>query len=54
LVRLLQLLLALARAFILRSESLRTHDHILLSQIQRFPQTGAQVPVIICPKYRVA
>jgi hypothetical protein len=30
----LQLLLVLASAFIFRSESRRTHDHILLSQIQ--------------------
>jgi hypothetical protein len=33
----LQLLLALARAVILRPESLRTRDHILLSQIRDFP-----------------
>jgi hypothetical protein len=32
-VRHLQLLLALASTFILRSEFCRTHDHILLSQI---------------------
>jgi hypothetical protein len=37
----LQLLLAV----ILRSESLGTHEHILLSQIQNFPQPGGvQVP----------
>jgi hypothetical protein len=33
----LQLLLALASAFILGSESRGTHDHILLSQIRNFP-----------------
>jgi hypothetical protein len=33
----LQLLLALASAFILRSEYRRTHDHILLSQIRDSP-----------------
>jgi hypothetical protein len=33
----LQLLLALANAVILGSESRETHDHILLSQIRDFP-----------------
>jgi hypothetical protein len=33
----LKLLLAFASAFILSSESLRTHDHILLSQIRDAP-----------------
>jgi hypothetical protein len=36
----LQLLLALASAVILRSESRGTHDHILLSQIRNSPRPG--------------
>jgi hypothetical protein len=39
----LQLLLGLASAFILRSESHGTHDHILLSQIRDFPNLEGQV-----------
>jgi hypothetical protein len=42
----LQLLLALASAVILRSESGGNHDHILLSQI-RDPQPESQAPVFI-------
>jgi hypothetical protein len=49
----LQLLLALANAFILRSESRGTHDHILLSQIRGFPNPEDQVPVFISPRNRV-
>jgi hypothetical protein len=44
----LQLLLVLASAVILRSESRRTHDHILLSQIRDSPNLEGQVPVFIC------
>jgi hypothetical protein len=43
----LQLLLALTRAVILGSKSCGTHDHILLSQIQHFPNLEGQVPVFI-------
>jgi hypothetical protein len=39
---------------ILGSESLRTHDHILLSQIRDSPNLEAQVPVFISPWNRVA
>jgi hypothetical protein len=45
----LQLLLGLASAVILRSESRRTHDHILLSQIRDFPNLDGQVLVFISP-----
>jgi hypothetical protein len=48
----LQLLLVLASAVILGSESRGTRDHILLSQI---PQPGGPgVPVFISPRDRVA
>jgi hypothetical protein len=40
----LQLLLVLASAFILRSESRRTHDHILLSQIRDSPNLEPRSP----------
>jgi hypothetical protein len=50
----LQLLLALAIAVVLRSESRETHDHILLSQIRDFPSLEGQVPVFIFPRNRVA
>jgi hypothetical protein len=50
----LQLLVALASAVILRSESRGTHDHILLSQIRDSPNLEAQVPVFISHKNRVA
>jgi hypothetical protein len=46
----LQLLLVLANAVILRSESRGTHDHILLSQIRDSPNLKGQVPVIITPR----
>jgi hypothetical protein len=45
----LELLLALASAVILRSESRRTHDHILLSQIRDSPNLVGQVSIIISP-----
>jgi hypothetical protein len=44
----LKLLLALASAVILGSESHGTHDHILLSQIQD-PEPGGPGPVFISP-----
>jgi hypothetical protein len=50
----LQLLLALVSAFILRSVSRWTHDHILLSQIQDSPNLEGRVPVLISPRNRVA
>jgi hypothetical protein len=46
----LQLLLGLASAVTLRSESGRTHDHSLLSRIQEFPNLEGQVPVFIYPR----
>jgi hypothetical protein len=45
----LQLLLVLASAVILGSESSRTHTHILLSQIRDSPNMEGQVPVFISP-----
>jgi hypothetical protein len=51
---LLQLLLALVSAVILRSESHGTHYHILLSQVRDFPKPEGQVPVFISPRNRVA
>jgi hypothetical protein len=50
----LQLLLVLASAVILRSESRGTHDRILLSQIRDSPNLEGQVPVFISPRNRVA
>jgi hypothetical protein len=50
----LQLLLVLASAVILGSESRGTRDHILLSQIRDFPNLEGQVPVFISPRNRVA
>jgi hypothetical protein len=49
----LQLLLVLASAVILGSESRGTHDHVLLSQIQDSPNPEGQVPVFIFPRNRV-
>jgi hypothetical protein len=49
-----QLLLALASAVILGSESRVTYDHILLSQIRDYPNLEGQVPVFISPRNRVA
>jgi hypothetical protein len=48
------LLLALASAVILRTESRGTHDHILLSQILDSPILVGQVPVFISLRNRVA
>jgi hypothetical protein len=48
------LLLVLASAVILRSESSGTHDRILLSQIRDSPSLEDQVPVFISPRNRVA
>jgi hypothetical protein len=45
----LQLLLALASAVILRSESSGIYDHILLPQIRDSPNLEGQVPVFIAP-----
>jgi hypothetical protein len=50
----LQLLLILTRAVILRSESRRTHDHILLSQIWDSLNLEGQVPIFISLRNRVA
>jgi hypothetical protein len=50
----LQLLLALARAFILGSEFRGSHDHILLSQIRDSPNLEGQVPVFVSPGNKVA
>jgi hypothetical protein len=50
----LQLLLAVAIAVILRSESRGTHDHILLSQIRDSPNLESQVPVFTYSRNRMA
>jgi hypothetical protein len=50
----LQLLLALATAVILGSESRGTHDRILLSHIRDSPQPGGPGPVFISPRKRVS
>jgi hypothetical protein len=50
----LQLLLVIANAVILRSESRGTHDHILRSQIGDCPNLEGQAPVFISPRKRVA
>jgi hypothetical protein len=50
----LQLLLVLASAVILGSESRGTRDHILLSRIWDSPNLEGQVPVFISPRNRVA
>jgi hypothetical protein len=50
----LKLLLAFARAVILKSESRGTHDHILLSQIRDSPNLEGQVPIFISPRNRKA
>jgi hypothetical protein len=49
----LQLLLVLASAVTLRSESRRTHDHIFLSQIRDSLHLEGQVSVFIPPRKRV-
>jgi hypothetical protein len=50
----LQLLLALASAVILRSDSRGTRDHILLSQIRDSPKPGGPGPPIYIPRNRMA
>jgi hypothetical protein len=50
----LQLLLFLASAVILGSQSRGTHCHILLSQIRDSPNLEGQVPIFISPSERVA
>jgi hypothetical protein len=50
----LQLFLVLASAVILGSETRRTRDHTLLSQIRDSPNLEGQVPVFISPRKRVA
>jgi hypothetical protein len=50
----LQLLLVLASAVILRSDSRRILDHFLLSQIRYSPYLEGQVTVFISPRNRVA
>jgi hypothetical protein len=50
----LQLLLVLASEVILGSESSRSHDHNLPSQIRDFPNLETQVLVFISPRNRVA
>jgi hypothetical protein len=47
-------LLVLVSAAILKSESRRAHDHILLSQIRDSPNLEGQVPVFISPRNRLA
>jgi hypothetical protein len=49
-VRRLQLLLFVASAVILRSESSGTHEHILLSKIRDYSNLEGQVPVYITPR----
>jgi hypothetical protein len=49
----LQLLLALASAVILGSDSRRIHDHILLSLIRGSPNPEGQVPVFVSSRNRV-
>jgi hypothetical protein len=51
---LLQLLLVLASAVILGSDSRVTHDHILLPQIRDSPNLEGQVPVFLSPRNSVA
>jgi hypothetical protein len=50
----LQLLLVLASAVILESESRRTQDHILVSQIRDSSNLKGRFPVFIFPRNRVA
>jgi hypothetical protein len=53
-VRRLQLLLVLASAVIIGSESHGANDHILQSQIRDPPNLESQVSVFISPRNRVA
>jgi hypothetical protein len=48
------LLLALTSTVILRSKSLRTHDHILLSHIWDSPNMEGQPPHLITPSNKMA
>jgi hypothetical protein len=48
------LLLVFVSAVILGSESRRTHDHILLFEIQDSSNLEIQVPVFLSPRDRVA
>jgi hypothetical protein len=50
----LQLLLVLASAVILGSETRGTRDHILLSHNRDSPNLEGQVPVFISPRNRAA
>jgi hypothetical protein len=50
----LQLLLVLASAVILKSESRGTHNQILLSQIRDCPDLEGQVPILKSPWNKVA
>jgi hypothetical protein len=50
----LQLLLILASAVILGSESLGTNDNILLSQNRDSPNLQGQVPVLIFPRIKMS
>jgi hypothetical protein len=50
----LKLLLVVASAVILKSESRMIHDHILLSQIRDSPKLEGQVLLFISPRNRVA
>jgi hypothetical protein len=50
----LQLLLVLASAVILRSESHGIHDHIILSQVRDSHNLEGQVPVFLPPRNIVA
>jgi hypothetical protein len=52
LVRRLQLVLVLASAVILRSDSRGTYDHILLSPIRDSRNLEGQIPVFIPPRQR--
>jgi hypothetical protein len=47
------MLLLLASAIILGSESCRTHNHILLSQIRDSPNLEDQVTIFVYPRNRV-
>jgi hypothetical protein len=49
----LQVLLVLAIAVIIRSESRGTHDYILVSQIQDSPNLEGQISEFISPRNRV-
>jgi hypothetical protein len=48
------MLLALASAVILRSESPWTYEYILLFKIRNSPNLEDQIPVFIYPRNRVA